>query len=184
MPVLSAETAVFPENLLDEPGCDGVRSWWISYTKPRQEKALARDLVDREIPFYLPAVRRQLLVRGKRVISRVPLFPSYVFVHSTPEERQQAIRTNRVCHSFVVEDAQQLLADLQRVRQLIESDAPLTVEARLSPGDRVRVKAGSLLGLEGTVIRRQRQTRLLVAVHFLQQGVSVEIDDCYLEPIG
>ncbi len=64
------------------------------------------------------------------------------------------------------------------------SGAPLTIERRLSPGDRVRVRSGPLAGVEGTVLRRQGATRLVVAVNLLQQGASVDIDDCLLEPVG
>jgi hypothetical protein len=51
------------------------------------------------------------------------------------------------------------------------------------PGQHVRVKVGLLKGLEGTVICRRQLTRLLVAVNFLQQGASIEVDDCLLEPV-
>jgi hypothetical protein len=40
-----------------------------------------------------------------------------------------------------------------------------------------------LAGLEGTVLARHGRTRLLVAVDFLQQGASVDVEDCFLEPI-
>ena len=63
------------------------------------------------------------------------------------------------------------------------SDAPLTVERRLVPGNRVRVRHGPLAGIEGVVLTRRGNTQLLVAVNFLQQGASVEIDDYVLEPI-
>ena len=69
------------------------------------------------------------------------------------------------------------------VQALIEQDAPLAVERRLETGAPVRIKTGSLRGLEGIVVKRHGKTRLLVAVNYLQQGVSVEIDDCALEPL-
>jgi hypothetical protein len=40
-----------------------------------------------------------------------------------------------------------------------------------------------LAGVEGTVLSRRGGTRLLVAVNFLQQGASVEIEDFLLEPL-
>ena len=43
------------------------------------------------------------------------------------------------------------------------------------------MKTGALRGLEGVVVKRHSKCRLLVAVNYLQQGVSVEIDDCALE---
>jgi hypothetical protein len=47
----------------------------------------------------------------------------------------------------------------------------------------VRVKAGMLRGQEGMIIRRQGETRLLVAVNFLQQGASVLLDDIAVEQL-
>jgi len=41
----------------------------------------------------------------------------------------------------------------------------------------------SMQGLEGVVIERKGKERLLVAVTMLQQGVSVNLDDCIVEPI-
>jgi hypothetical protein len=38
-------------------------------------------------------------------------------------------------------------------------------------------------GLEGTVLMRRAQTRLLVSIDFLQQGASVAIEDYLLEPL-
>jgi transcriptional antiterminator RfaH len=47
----------------------------------------------------------------------------------------------------------------------------------------VRIKSGALMGLEGMILTRRGETRLLIAVHYLQQGVSVQIDDYMVEPI-
>ena len=60
MPILEAETSIFPGNLLEDftPEQDD-RQWWVVYTKARQEKALARHLLSREIPFYLPLVAKE-----------------------------------------------------------------------------------------------------------------------------
>jgi len=73
---------------------------------------------------------------------------------------------------------------LAELRQLITLNVPLTLEARLAPGRRVRVRSGPLAGLEGTVLMRQGKTRLVVGVNFLQQGASVEIHDYMVELIG
>ena len=136
-----------------------------------------------EIPFYLPLVRKDLYVRGRRQCSFLPLFNGYVFLYGTDYERVHALTTNRISRVLPVADQDQLRSDLAQVRHLIEAEAPLTVEKRLQPGDRVRVRHGALKGLEGTILRRQKATRLLVAVNYLQQGVSVEIDDFMVEPI-
>ncbi|MBN2024125.1 MAG: UpxY family transcription antiterminator [Pirellulales bacterium] len=185
MPILTQNTAIFPETLFEPGGVDAPgRTWWVLYTKSRQEKAVARQLAGYGLPFYLPLVPKDHLIRGRVVRSQVPLFAGYVFLLGTDQERIAALTTNRVAHVLVVDDDEQLWMDLRQVHQLIASNAPLTVERRLAPGQRVRVKQGALCGIEGTVLARRRAPRLLVAVSMLQQGVSVAIDDYMLEPVS
>jgi transcriptional antiterminator RfaH len=189
MPILAAEQNIYPSDLLECSG-EGLvatpdftgSAWWVIYTRPRQEKSLARDLLSREISFYLPLVPRRLLIRGRPVFSHVPLFSGYVFVHGSREDRLRTLMTNRVAQVFSVDDGQRLRTDLQNIQLLIESGAPLTIESRLEANQPVRVRAGALAGLEGIVVRRKNETRLVVWVKLLQQGVSLEIDDFLLEP--
>ncbi len=190
MPILGEECSIFPSNLLDDfipdlPRCERGEEWrwWTIYAKSRQEKALARHLLAHEIPFYLPLVRTRQFVRGRRRCAYLPLFTGYVFMYGTEDQRVATLTTNRISRILSVETPGELLTDLRQVRDLIASDAPLTVESRLSAGAWVRVKRGVLRGLEGRILRRNGKTRLLIAVNYLQQGVSVEIDDFMVEPI-
>ena len=99
--------------------------------------------------------------------------------HVTDTVRSEIIDTQAFA-----QDPQVLAHDLRQFRQLIATDAPLTIESRLVPGNRVRVRHGLFAGLEGTVLKRRGGTRLVVCVNFLQQGASVEVDDFMLEPIA
>lgn len=196
MPILEQETSVFPDDLLSEPseelvhadvaaedpfsGCFA-RQWWAVYTKSRQEKALARQLVSHQVPFFLPLIPKDNIIRGRRVRSQLPLFSGYLFLYGSEQERVTTLTTNRVSRILPVLDQERLRRELMNVHCLIESNAPLSLETRLMPGDPVRIKTGALRGLEGVVVKRHGRIRLLVAVTYLQQGVSVEIDDCALE---
>ncbi len=185
MPILREEPSLYPESLLDAPP-PGVapRCWLALYTKSRQEKSLARELLKIGIPFYLPLVRKTSVSRGRKRTSLMPLFGGYVFLYGSEDERVRSLTTGRISRVLEVEDADQLVFDLRQLRQLIVSDAPLTVESRLAPGQWVRVRQGAFAGLEGTVLKRRGKTRLLVSINFLQQGASVEIDDFLLEPLS
>ena len=184
MPILAPETSLYPANLLDDfAQTPSERLWWAVYTLARQEKSLARDLLDHTVPFYLPLVPKDNLIRGRRVRSHIPLFTGYIFLYGDDEERVKCLTTKRVSRILPVTDGNRLVHDLGQVQKLIASDAPLTIERRLTAGRLVRIKKGAMAGLEGTVLSRKSQTRLLVAVNFLQQGVSVEIEDFLLEPI-
>jgi hypothetical protein len=82
-----------------------------------------------------------------------------------------------------VTDGAQLTVDLARIRRLLETGVAVTVESQIEAGMRVRVKSGSMLGLEGTVFKRHGKDRLLVMVNFLQQGASIEFPDWEVERI-
>lgn len=184
MPILSQEPTCYPQDLLDTmdfPLED--RHWWVLHTKARQEKSLARQLISHEIPFFLPQVEKTAIVRGKKRASFLPLFTGYVFLFGSENERARSLTTNRIAQILCVSNEPELWTDLRRVWQLIQAKAPLTVESRLAPGQRVRVLSGALAGVEGVVVSRRKKCRLLIAVHLLKQGVSVEIDDFLLEPI-
>jgi transcription antitermination factor NusG len=184
MPILKEEPSMYPETLLDAaPEEMAGRRWLALYTKARQEKSLARELLKYEIPFYLPLVRKTNVSRGRKRTSLVPLFAGYIFLCGSEEERLRTLTTNRISRVLAVEDPDQLVFDLRQLRQLIVANAPLTVESRLAPGQRVRVRQGAFAGLEGMVLKRRGQTRLLVSINFLQQGASVEIDDFLLDPL-
>ena len=62
-------------------------------------------------------------------------------------------------------------------------EIPLTPEAKLESGDLVRVRSGPFADYEGTVVRREGKTRLLLSIQFLEQGVSMELDEAVLEPL-
>ena len=160
MPILAQETSEFPGNLFDDFQVDNDSEsvWWAIYTRSRCEKAVARELLANEIPFYLPLIPKQQFIRGRRLQSYLPLFSGYLFLYGTNEQRVRALSVNRHRISTVMDvvDQSQLSRDLRDVRELIAADAPLTVESRLESGDRVRITKGSLQGLEGTVIRRKR----------------------------
>jgi transcriptional antiterminator RfaH len=183
MPVLAKEPDLYPPDIFETWVHDeDQRQWFVLYTRSRREKVVARHLLARQIPFYLPTVRRTLAYGPQRIESYVALFPGYVFLFGSHEERLSSLTTNAVSRVLPVEAPEQLAADLQRIQQLILSEAPLTVESRLAPGNRVRIRSGPLTGIEGTVVCRRGQTRLVVSVNFIQQGASVELSDYLLEP--
>jgi transcription antitermination factor NusG len=184
MPTLPREVDIYPFDLLDRPelGREEGLIWWALYCRSRQEKKLMRKLQPLEVPFYSPVVeKRSKLPSGRIRRAYLPLFSNYVFVYGDEDHRRAAQETGCVSRWLPVGQPEQLTEDLRRIRQLLESGAPVTPESRIQAGDRVRVRSGTFAGFEGVVIRRQRRRRLLVAVRFLQQGASVELDECELE---
>jgi transcription antitermination factor NusG len=185
MPILLREPDLSPSDLLDRPdvGEEIARSWYALYTLSRREKELVRRLLPMEIAFYCPTIeQRYRSPSGRLRTSFVPLFTNYVFLYGSDDDRYRALTTNCVARDILVPDAVRLTDDLRRIRGLIETGAAMTRESRIDAGQPVRIRTGAFRGYEGYVIRREGERRLLVSVDFLQQGASVLLDDCEVEP--
>lgn len=141
-----------------------------------------RTLRQLQIDHYGPVIRRRYRSPAGRVReSYLPLFTNYVFVRGDDIARHEAVCSGCVSRCIAVADTAQLVYDLGQIQRLIQTDAPLAPEARLEPGDLVRIRNGRFSGFEGRVIRRQHQTVLIVEVRFMNQGASVALDDCQFD---
>lgn len=182
MPTLAAEPSMYPEDLLYQSAeAAPERRWWVVHTNPRQEKSLARHLYAKQVPFYLPLIPKLRINRGRKIKSYLPVFGGYLFLFGNDYECMTALESNRVVKLLPVPGVEEMSLDLRNIEALIKANAPLTVEGRLAPGVKVRVKSGALMGLEGVILSRRGENRLLIAVRFLQQGVSVMIEDFLVE---
>ena len=186
MPLLTREIDCFPpslfEGLATETSTDA--KWWVAYTRSRREKDLMRKLAVGETAFYCPIIgKRNRAPSGRIRESFVPLFPGYVFIHGSEDDRLRTLTTNCVAWINPVVEQQRLTRELTQVHRLISADLPLTAEAKVEAGTAVRVMAGPLRGCEGFVIERRGRRRLLVAVDLLQQGASVDFDECDVQPL-
>ena len=94
MPLAPAETCLFPDNLLDPAVAvaDASARWWVLHTRPRAEKAVARQLVGREVGFYLPLYEHRLTSGGRVRSSYLPLFPGYVFVRIEEQNKLHVLK--------------------------------------------------------------------------------------------
>jgi transcription antitermination factor NusG len=186
MPFLPLEPFVFPNNLLTDPGsAKGENGRWCAlYTRPRSEKSLARRLLAREVPFFLPLYKRQYRCSGRQVKGYPPLFTGYLFLHGDEQARIHALESNLVTRTIFVEDQAQLESDLAQVYRLMDSGLALTPEERLQPGTPVEITDGALAGIQGKVLNLSKKTRVVVEVKFLQSAVSVEVESWMIQPVS
>ncbi|MBM81510.1 MAG: antitermination protein NusG [Planctomycetaceae bacterium] len=183
MPILTQEPDVFPDELLDSD-IDPQLNWCVVHTRPRQEKTLGRKLRTLGIGHYIPqSEKKYRSPNGRKRTSFVPLFPGYAFVLCNDEQKLAIYTTNAVAKVLDVVDGEQLLFDLRQVRRLTMTGKALSRMDHMPPGTRVRVKSGPFAEFEGLVLKQRTGDRLLVAVNYLQQGVTIELEDYELEEI-
>ena len=179
MPILAAEVELYPDGLLDrEPALD--RPWRVAHTKPRQEKALARELYRAEVPFYLPCQSQRVRMKNRVVVSKVPLFGGYVFVQAGSDERWRIAATKRVACFLEVRNESRFLDDLRGVRKVLDLGEPVTVADGLVRGSPVTVRTGPLAGMTGIVEQVVGGFKFVVMVDFIRRGVSVTLEGSML----
>lgn len=150
--------------------------WWVVHTRSRNEKALAQDLRSKDISYFLPMSWKVSRKSRRTTRSLLPLFNGYLFFCGKENERVELLKTNRVAHLIEVDNQQKLLDELVQVNQALQSGAPLTPHNYIKTGQRCRVIAGPLMGLEGIVVRSNNAVRLVLQIDILGQAASVEID--------
>lgn len=182
MPLLKREPDLFPESVL---GLSPVEfPWWVAHVRSRQEKGLARQLVPREIPFYLPQHEHRVGRSGRSFTSHLPLFPGYVFFRGQSPARGAVLESGLVVRILKVPDQDLLARELSTLRALQQSGAPLVPHPWVAPGDLVRIDSGPFAGYAGTVIRERGARRLVVSVTMLRKSVAVELERESVAPVS
>jgi transcription antitermination factor NusG len=157
--------------------------WHALYTRHQHEKPIARMLSSKGHEVFLPlyAVARRWQDRSKRLC--LPLFPCYVFIRGGLDRQLQILSTPGVFtvvgwagHPAAIPEDQ-----IEGLRQMAEGSTRVEPHPYLVCGDRVRVRSGTLQGLEGILVRKKNVTRLVVSLEMLGRSAAVEIEASCLE---
>jgi transcription antitermination factor NusG len=160
--------------------------WVALYTKPRQEKSLAADLLQLGVDYFLPLVRKVTMSGGRKRTALHPLFPSYLFADLGDEQRRlSALRTDRIVQVIAPEPSQQdgFIRELSAIEAaVLHCPERIELQPRVVDGARVRITGGAMKGIEGVVVKSDRRAKIWLQVTTLGTGVQVEIESDLLEP--
>ncbi len=160
--------------------------WYPVYCRPNKEKKLLTFAAEQQIPGYMPEVLRHRMVRGRRIVTPVPMFAGYVFLSTTRQQNWTIRQSPHVIRILPIQEAEeaQFIAELNVIRifeDLARSQA-VDVRPELVPGKRVIISQGRLRGIEGIVEKRKNAVELIVRLDFM--GCSIATVEAYdLEPI-
>jgi transcription termination/antitermination protein NusG len=155
-----------------------VRHWFAVYTTCRHEKRVAQHLEQRQIEHFLPLYRTQHQWKdGSRVMVDLPLFPGYVFVRVDWSNRVSVLAVPGVVSMIGTAMRPAPLPDFE-VEKLRAGLNPLRAEPHplVTVGQRVRIKVGSLAGVEGVVIRKKGGIRVVLTLSLLMQSIAIEVE--------
>lgn len=161
------------------------RKWFAVFTAPQNEKAALRHLQMRSVESFLPTYESVRIWKNRqRKKCVLPLFPSYLFVHIESGERGKVLQVPGVLHivgngkhSVALDDAQ---VEFLRSGFKGKNLEPYT---EFVVGEKVRIEAGVMQGVEGVLVRRSNQLRFVISVKLINQYAAVEVDADAVSPV-
>ena len=136
---------------------------------------------------FLPAYksRRRWSDRIKEL--ELPLFAGYLFCRMSLEERRLPVLTTPGVRQIVGTAGTPTAVpecEIDAVRAIVASGLAARPWPFVEVGDRVRLRGGSLDGVEGILVATKTHHRLVVSVEILRRSVAVEIDQAWVEAVG
>jgi len=160
--------------------------WYAVFTTPRHEKRVASHFALRELEGYLPLYQAVHKWKNRcKVTVELPLFPNYIFVRIDWRERVRVLEVPGV--SGVVGNRAELSAISEHyIEALREGLHSRKIEPHpyLVVGERVRIKDGAMMGMEGVLVRKKAGFRVVLTLDMIMQSIAVEVDACQVEPAG
>jgi transcriptional antiterminator NusG len=162
--------------------------WFAVWTRSRQEKVAASMLDSLDIVTFLPLKSEVRQWSDRKCTVTTPLFSGYLFVRMNvaQDSRLRILKTPGIV-GFVGNNAGPLPIPNQQIediRRLLESGIDYTVGPLLKEGDRVKVIRGSLSGMEGTLVRTNSETRLILSVDLVKRSLSIDVSRHDVERIS
>jgi len=159
-------------------------NWFAAYTNSHHEKRVAAQFAERRMESFLPLyATRHRWRNGCEMNLDLPLFPNYVFVRVDPRKRVRVLEVPGVVSLVGFGRTLAPLPDFE-----IEALRSAIGQRKIEPhpyqviGERVRIKAGPMTGMEGVLVRRKSNFRVVLALDAIMQSVAVEVDADELEP--
>jgi transcriptional antiterminator RfaH len=156
-----------------------VKSWYLVYTKARQEETALTNLARQGYGVYLPRVRQLRKRQGRRVTVVEPLFPRYLFICLDAEtDNWGPVRSTLGVASLVRfgREPARVPDELVAFLKASEGQEGLHELAKrdYQIGERVRVAEGALQGCEGILLARTGGERVVLLLDILGRQVRTQ----------
>jgi len=157
--------------------------WYVAHTRPRCEKKLAWYCEREGFEVTLPCIKSKRVYGRKKVEFEKPLFPGYVFFKGEPTVCRWVTGSDYTANVLTVFEQSAFEQQLNDILIALESGAFVLGATELCPGRYVRIVAGPLAGLSGTVMQISNQVTVVLNLDFIGQGAAVVVDSVNLEVV-
>src|SRR6266436_5154221 len=152
--------------------------WYALCVRSKYEKRVADALSSKGYDCLLPIYREKRKWSDRTKILELPLFPGYVFSRFDVEVRLPILTTPGVLTVAGIGKIPQPLDanEVEQIRQVTAVGAPAQPWPFLKIGQRVRVTAGPLTGVQGLLIQRRGETKVVLSVSLLEKSIAVQVE--------
>ncbi len=159
--------------------------WYAAYVCANHEKRVGEQFVERAIEHFLPVYETLRRWKDRRVRLHRPLFPGYVFVRIPLQDRLRVLQTPRVVRLVGFNGLPSALPDdeMEALRNGIVHAIHAEPHTYLTVGQRVRITGGPLTGLEGILLRKRANLRVVVSLDLIHRSFVVNVDCADVRPI-
>jgi transcription antitermination factor NusG len=155
--------------------------WHVAHTKPRCEKKLVRYCEREGLSATLPCYRAAHKYRRKTVVFDKPLFPGYVFLEISNEQRGKIYQSDCLANLLAVIDQELFCNQLREILGALETGLEIRLAPAIGEGMRVKIKYGPLQGVEGWVEERYGMSTVLLRLDFIGQAAALKMKATDLE---
>ncbi|OLB03460.1 MAG: hypothetical protein AUH14_13230 [Candidatus Rokubacteria bacterium 13_2_20CM_69_15_1] len=161
-------------------------AWYVLRTRSRHEKTVHNQLVKREVETFLPLVERWSRWKDRRKKIAFPLFPGYCFARFSLVERLRVLSVVGAAGLVGCSGQPEPVpdAEIDAIQRLAATTLQYDPHPFLTEGMDVEVVRGPLAGVRGKLLRKDRITRLVLAVTLINQAAVVEIHPADVVPVG
>lgn len=169
-------------NVFEYPGFgvkdSATKNWFAVFTAPRHEKRVEEHFRAREIESFLPLYQmRRRWKDGSRGTVQIPLFPSYIFVRISCGERVPVLTVPGII-SIVGGRRESMPVPDSYIYFLREGLQGGRIEPHpyLITGMKVRIRSGVMAGVEGILLRKKNDFRVVLTLEMIMKSVKVEVE--------
>jgi transcriptional antiterminator NusG len=162
-----------------------VSRWYALKTRSRHEKRVRDQLVERDIDTFLPLCETWRRWKDRKKKVELPLFPGYCFARFPLIDRLRVLNVLGVADIVSTKGQPDAIREeeLSAIQQLVSTKLQFDPHPFLEEGMDVEVVRGPLTGVRGKLLRKDRVTRLVLAVTLVKQAAVVEIHPADVIPV-
>jgi transcription antitermination factor NusG len=111
----------------------------------------------------------------------LPLFPGYIFCRTDLKRRMALLTIPGVLHfvGFGKVPTPIMESELSAIQTAVRSGLAVLPSEYVETGERVRMQAGPLKGIQGILAGTATERRLVVSMSLLKQSISVAIENSW-----